>query len=92
MSVSFPTKIPESESTKKKYRLEIKYVDRSIKNPLKKQIRVKTISFGTRGINDFIDDKNERKRVSRVNMIEKAQDPFNPNHYRLLLLNRCETI
>ncbi len=80
IDVQFPIAI-EKEGLKKKYKLNITFKDKENK------IRKKTIRFGKKSVNDYIDDFDENKKKKIINKLGNTHNLFHPNFWRFHLLN-----
>lgn len=85
MWVDKPVKLPEQDKNgtknRKSYKVQIKY-----RNGANGKICLKTLKFGEEG-NDFVDNKDEKRRGVKFCRLSHQSDPFHPNYYRLHLLN-----
>lgn len=81
-----PPQTITKEKFKKKYSIRITYLDD------KKVRKVKTIMFGDKEKLDFIDDKDQARRLSRVKMLRHTDDPFHKDFWKLHLLNSKDNL
>lgn len=82
--IGYPKKLTPSERCRKKYAVQIIFEDQKGKEH-KKHVR-----FGKEGKTDYVDDKDELKRISLVNKLGHTDDILHGNFYRAYLLNSKE--
>jgi len=81
LSLGFPQKVETNDHSKKKYLIQIKYQDNQDK------IRIKNVRFGKDNVEDYIDHRDDSKRLRCINKMKNDDNFLHPNFYRLYLLN-----
>lgn len=78
--VSYPIKLNPSEKCKKRYAIQIQYLDGD-------KMRTKKIRFGKEGKLEFIDHKDHKKRLARVTRLKNDDNFLDHSFYESNLLN-----
>jgi hypothetical protein len=81
-----PPQLITNEKMRKKYSVRLTYLG---KNHVK---RNKTVYFGDKEKPDYIDHKDNAKKMSIINRLKNSDSPFSKDFWRLNLLNNKETI
>lgn len=81
-----PPELIKSNKMKKKYSVKVVFLDE------KRVRRSKTIFFGDKDRDDYIDHKDEIKKTSRINRLRHVDDIFHKDFWNLNLLNNAPTI
>lgn len=79
--LGYPQPLPLKGTSKRKYQILVNYVDKDGKE------RQKTVKFGKRTVDDYVDHHDEKKRYFMVNRLKASENPLEPNFWRLYLLN-----
>jgi len=79
-SVTNPTTIPNG-FIKRKYNIKLHFVDGTGKS------HVKTVKFGHKGIDDYVDHHDEKKRDALLKKLKNTDNIVHSNYWRKRLLN-----
>jgi len=55
-------------------------------------IHKKTVKFGKKGVQDYVDHKNRERRDLDLARMKSYYNPFKGNYWRFYLLNQCTTV
>lgn len=86
IAVEYPKSLKDKEDAKRKYRTRIEYIDAN------GQLVKKFISFGTKGVPDFVDSGDQAVQIRNHKSMKGYDSPDKPNFYRMHLLNREKTL
>lgn len=81
-----PPVLNTNEKLHKKYSVRITYMDEN------RRRKNKTVFFGDKEKLDYVDHKDETRRLSAVSRLSKSSDPFNKDFWKLNLLNNKESV
>jgi len=84
--IGFPQKLTASQHCKKKYQVEMKFLDQDGKE------KSKLVRFGRLGKEDFIDHGDEDKRRRTISRLTQTDNCLHGNFYSLYLLNNKSDI
>jgi hypothetical protein len=85
LSVSSPIQI-ESNKYKKKYAVKLKYEDKD------KKIHNKTIRFGVKGVDDFVDHKDDKRLTNFRKRLRNNNHFLQSNFWREKILNSKDNL
>lgn len=81
-----PPVLNTNEKLHKKYSVRITYMDEN------RRRKNKTVFFGDKEKQDYVDHKDETRRLSAISRLGKSSDPFNKDFWKLNLLNNKESV